>query len=48
LLAILLELPLPKMRCFDIEYAGVTEVDLVPGRGVEIQSLNYIPWKFPA
>lgn len=47
LLALLLELPLPKMRCFDIEYAGVTEVDLVPGRGVEIQSLNFVPWRQP-
>lgn len=45
LLAILLELPLSKMACFDVDYAGVTEVDLVPGRGVEIQLLNYTPWK---
>jgi alpha-ribazole phosphatase len=45
LLAILLDLPLRKMACFDVDYAAVTEVDVGPGRGVEIQLLNYVPWK---
>jgi len=48
LLARLLELPLPRMVCFDIEYASATEVDLLPGRGVEIQLLNFVPWKMSA
>jgi broad specificity phosphatase PhoE len=47
LLAILLQLPLAKMVCFDFEYAGLSEIDHVTGRGVEIQTLNFIPWKQP-
>jgi broad specificity phosphatase PhoE len=48
LLALLLDLPLTKMACFDVEYAGVTELDLAPGRHPEIQMLNYTPWKMAA
>lgn len=48
LLALLLELPLSKMACFDVEYASVTEIDVIPRRGVEIQRLNLTPWKKPS
>ena len=44
LLALLLDLPLRKMRGFDIEYASLTEVDYAPGR-VEVQRLNFVPWR---
>lgn len=44
MLAILLELPLSKMAGFDFEYASLTIVDLLP-RKVEVQLLNYTPWR---
>lgn len=44
LLAHLLELPLPRMAAFEIDYASVTVVDRRPAR-VEIQLLNFAPWR---
>jgi broad specificity phosphatase PhoE len=44
MLAILLELPLPKTNQFEIEYASVTQVALYPHMaGVEL--LNFTPWR---
>jgi broad specificity phosphatase PhoE len=44
LLAILLELPLPKTNSFEIEYASVTHVALHPHLN-EIELLNFTPWR---
>jgi len=44
LLAVLLELPLPKMANFEIDYASLTVVDHAPGR-TEVQLLNFTPWR---
>ncbi|MFO1488536.1 MAG: histidine phosphatase family protein [Verrucomicrobiota bacterium] len=44
LLAILLDLPLPKMASFEIDYASVTRVELFPHK-TEIQFLNFTPWR---
>lgn len=44
MLAILLDLPLPKTAGFEIEYASVTEVEVHPHRA-EIQLLNFTPWR---
>ena len=44
MLAILLQLPLPKTNHFDIEYAGVTQVALHPHMA-EIELLNFTPWR---
>ena len=44
MLAILLELPLPKTNAFEIEYASVTQVALHPHLN-EIELLNYTPWR---
>ena len=44
IIAILLDLPLPKTAGFEIEYASVTEVDIHPHRA-EIQLLNFTPWR---
>src|SRR6185436_7087686 len=44
LLSILLELPLPKMAAFEIEYASVTHVALFPHK-TEVQFLNFAPWR---
>jgi len=44
MLAILLELPLPKTNSFDIEYASVTQVALHPHLN-EIELLNFTPWR---
>jgi broad specificity phosphatase PhoE len=43
-LAHLLELPLPKLVHFEIDYASVTVVDHRPQRA-EVQLLNYTPWR---
>jgi len=45
-LAHLLELPLPKLVHFEIDYASVTVVDHRPQRA-EVQLLNYTPWRDP-
>ncbi|MBM3844861.1 MAG: histidine phosphatase family protein [Verrucomicrobia bacterium] len=44
LLALLLELPLSRMRMFEIDYASVTIVDWLPDH-TEIQLLNFAPWR---
>lgn len=44
ILAILLDLPLPKMVGFEIDYASVTQVDSFPHRS-EVQLLNFTPWR---
>jgi len=44
ILAILLDLPLPKTNSFDIEYASVTQVALHPHLN-EIELLNFTPWR---
>ncbi|MFO1499970.1 MAG: histidine phosphatase family protein [Verrucomicrobiota bacterium] len=44
ILAVLLDLPLSKMAGFDFEYASLTIVDWLP-RKVEVQLLNYTPWR---
>ena len=43
-LAILLELPLPKLAAFEIDYASVTKVSLFPHK-TEVQLLNFTPWR---
>ena len=44
ILAILLEMPLPKTNAFEVEYASVTRVALHP-RLTEIELLNFTPWR---
>jgi broad specificity phosphatase PhoE len=44
LLSILLDLPLPKMALFEIDYASITRVDYHPGK-TELQLLNFSPWR---
>ncbi len=44
MLAILLDLPLPKTNAFEIEYASVTQVALHPHLN-EIELLNFTPWR---
>jgi broad specificity phosphatase PhoE len=44
LLAILLELPLPKTNSFEVEYASITQVALHPHLA-EIELLNFTPWR---
>ena len=44
LLAILLELPLPKTNSFEVEYASITQVALHPHMA-EIELMNFTPWR---
>lgn len=44
MLALLLDLPLPKTGAFDIEYASVTQVALHPHMN-EIELMNFTPWR---
>ena len=44
LLAILLELPLPKTNSFEVEYASITQVAIHPHMA-EIELLNFTPWR---
>jgi len=44
MLAILLQLPLPKTNSFDIEYTSITQVALHPHLN-EIELLNFTPWR---
>lgn len=44
MLAVLLELPLPKTSHFEVEYASVTQVALHPHMN-EIELLNFTPWR---
>ncbi len=43
-LAILLELPLPKTNAFEVEYASITQVALHPHMA-EVELLNFTPWR---
>jgi len=44
LLAVLLQLPVPKLAHFDIEYASATVVECLPRRA-EVELLNFTPWR---
>ena len=44
ILSILLEMPLPQMASFEIEYASLTEVHYSPQK-TEVQLLNFTPWR---
>jgi broad specificity phosphatase PhoE len=44
LLSILLQIPLPKMAAFEIEYASVTEVLHSPEK-TTVELLNFTPWR---
>jgi len=44
MLAILLDLPLPKTAGFEIDYTSITEVEIHSHRA-EIQLLNFTPWR---
>jgi broad specificity phosphatase PhoE len=44
LLSLILDLPLPKLAAFDIEYASVSIVDYLPHKK-EVQLLNFTPWR---
>jgi broad specificity phosphatase PhoE len=44
ILALLLELPLSKMSCFEVDYASLTWVEIQPHK-TEIQLLNFTPWR---
>ena len=44
MLAILLDLPLPKTNSFEIEYTSVTQVALHPHLN-EVELLNFTPWR---
>jgi broad specificity phosphatase PhoE len=43
-LAILLELPLPKTNAFEVEYASITQVAL-HSHMAEVELLNFTPWR---
>ena len=43
-LAILLDLPLPKTNSFEIDYTSVTQVALHPHLN-EVELLNFTPWR---
>jgi broad specificity phosphatase PhoE len=44
LLALILDLPFTKMAAFDIEYASITRVKIVPNK-TEVELLNFTPWR---
>ena len=44
LLAIMLDLPLPKTNSFEVEYASITQVAMHPHLA-EIELLNFTPWR---
>jgi broad specificity phosphatase PhoE len=44
MLAILLDLPLPKTNSFEIEYTSVTQIALHPHLN-EVELLNFTPWR---
>jgi broad specificity phosphatase PhoE len=43
ILSILLDLPLTKMAAFEIDYASVTTIALLPHK-TEVQFMNFTPW----
>ena len=44
ILSILLEIPLPRTNMFEIDYASVSQIALLP-RHAEIELLNLTPWR---
>jgi broad specificity phosphatase PhoE len=44
ILAILLDLPLPKTNAFEVEYASITQVAMHPHMA-EVELLNFTPWR---
>jgi broad specificity phosphatase PhoE len=46
ILSILLDVPLPRMAGFEIDYASVTNVAVLPHK-TEVQFLNFTPWDEP-
>lgn len=44
ILSIIFKMPLSRMEMFDVDYASVSRVDLLPHRN-EIALLNYTPWR---
>jgi len=44
ILAILLQIPLPRTNIFEVEYASVTQIALHQGHA-EIELLNFAPWR---
>jgi broad specificity phosphatase PhoE len=46
ILSFLLDVPLPKMAGFEIDYASVTTVAVLPHKK-EVQFLNFTPWDVP-
>jgi broad specificity phosphatase PhoE len=44
LLGILLDLPLRRTAAFEIEYASLTKVALLP-HGTQVQLMNFVPWR---
>jgi broad specificity phosphatase PhoE len=47
MLSILLNIPLPRMAGFEIDYASVTNVAVLPHK-TEVQFLNFTPWDEPS
>jgi broad specificity phosphatase PhoE len=47
ILAILLDIPLPRTAGFEIDYASVTNVAVLPHK-TEVQFLNFTPWDEPS
>ncbi|HEY2083458.1 MAG TPA: histidine phosphatase family protein, partial [Verrucomicrobiae bacterium] len=46
ILAILLDIPLARMAGFEIDYASVTTIAILPHK-TEVQFLNFTPWDEP-
>ena len=44
MLSILLELPLPKLASFEIDYASITQVERHAHK-TEVTLLNFAPWR---
>jgi broad specificity phosphatase PhoE len=44
ILSILLEMPLPSMAGFEIDYASLTQIDHQPPK-TEVKLLNFTPWR---
>jgi len=47
ILSVLLEVPLPRMAGFEIDYASVTNIAILPHKA-EVQFLNFSPWEEPS
>jgi broad specificity phosphatase PhoE len=43
-LSILLNLPLPKLSAFEIDYASLTQIHYAPSK-TEVQLINFTPWR---